>query len=223
MNARFRLTERDLKVLEWIGCCGGDELRHISARYWPLCKPHTADVRLMKLVTEGYLSVTRDRRDVTRTFFLTEKAAKSLPGVSRLHLQIGVGPDVTRAQSRMLPMAISTIEANARAQGGELIYWRTEREVRAALLRRKVDNEELSMADGQAVIRGADGRFHELNVEIDGEYYGKMLTEKLEKLTEHRQATLWCCTRARAAYLRKRLAGCAYAELLVLEGGRDDH
>jgi len=118
-----------------------------------------------------------------------------------------------------MPEAISKLEEIAIAEGGRLVYMRSERELRALQSqgRKGLEQDQVSVPDAQAVIRTADGALREINVEIDGKYHGRMLSEKIGRLNKNKQATVWCATPEREAYLRPKLEACAYIELIIVE------
>jgi hypothetical protein len=64
------------------------------------------------------------------------------------------------------------------------------------------------------VIANADGAITTLDVEIDGQYYGRMLRQKVAQYGQSGRPTLWVCTANRAATVQR--ATLMYPNIRVL-------
>ena len=213
------LTDRDREILRFIGRNGVAALGQIHDRYWHTAKERTALERLQQLVNAGLL--VRDQTDCrnlgkSETIYgLTRKGANELGYMSAARLMVGLPNHGEMKQQLYMQDAFSRLEKDLEARGAVLVEWRNERELRgeqrreqirlkgrAAGSRSRLNFEDI--ADGQAVIQEADGQLTTLDIEADGAYYGRMLTNKLADLGRSGRPTLWVTTGAgRAARIER--------------------
>jgi hypothetical protein len=102
-----------------------------------------------------------------------------------------------------------------------LTDWRTEHELRAAWYRKHerfarnllIDEE---IPDAQAVIVAPDGARREIDIEIDGQYFGASLRGKAVRMGQQGRPTLWICSAPRADYLHQVLHDYPNIRIVVL-------
>jgi hypothetical protein len=213
--AARRLTKRDLAILEWIGRSGIAGEQQIMRRFWPDSRAETARDRLRQLVKAGLLTahVCDVRRPGEDVYSLTGQGRRHFDPCERSRLQVGL-PTVGEIRQQMIAQdAYLYLEEQARAHGEHLADWRAERELRADFRRTQAAAAregqvipDWEIADAQAVIAGADGARQTLDVEIDGQYYGRMLRQKVERCGAGGRPTLWVCASQRRAAAVQRIA-----------------
>jgi len=213
--AAKRLTERDLAILQWIGRSGIAGEQQIMRRFWPGCREETARDRLRQLVKAGHLTphICDVRWPGEAVYSLTAKGRLQFDPSERTRLHLGLP---TAGEIRQQLIAQDTylyLEEQARARGEHLTDWRAERELRGDFRRGQTDAErdgqdapDWEIADAQAVIEGADGARQALDLEIDGQYYGRMLREKVGRFGAGGRPTLWVCSSKRRAAAVQKIA-----------------
>jgi hypothetical protein len=231
-DAASQLTERDIAVVRWVGLFGVASLGALAQRFWPAGQLETAMDRLRQLVKAGFLErhVCDVRSSGERVFTLTAEGRALLEPSMREHASVGL-PAVAELRQQLVSQdAYLRLEALAHRQGGEMVEWQPERQLRAEILRRrsKLKRQAASAAaaslppgmeipDARAVVISAQGRQEILYIEIDGAYYGKMLQQKakrLARLAGEGHSIIWVCTPARVQQVQAAVA--AYPGIAVL-------
>lgn len=223
------LTERDRDLLLFVGTQEVTSLEQLARRFWPEARLSTAQDRLTQLVRSEYL---RSKRCYTRNaqkagelvYSLTRKAVPLFSIAEQARLHVGLPPS-NDIEHRLLANEVRLrLEEQLYADGGRLIGWHSERELRAdcgrEVARRVrvtanmpaakdlstvnahgagfkpgiVGRKQLDIADARAVIQSCDGTIQEIDIEIDGQYYGRMLQEKAESLGRGSRPVLWACS-----------------------------
>lgn len=222
--AAKQLTKRDLRLLSWIGQAGIAALDQLQRHFWAGRHVQTAQDRLAQLVKMGYLH--RTLCDIRRAegewiYSLTHQGRQQFAPQERAQLRVGQPGPGELAQQLLAQEVYLHLAEEARAQGGELVAWRAERDLRGAFhrLARQAERQHgappaWEIPDAQAVIVTADGSTQEVDIEIDGQYYGKMLRQKAVRFGTGGRPTLWVCVPAREPVVRR--ATQPYANIRVL-------
>jgi hypothetical protein len=204
-----QLTERDHQILYWTGHAGIASLAQLARHFWSGKQESTAGTRLTQLVKAGYLDAEFCRTDVPwePVYSLTRKGWLLFKPPMRDRLHIGLPAHAARKQQLLSQEAHLWLGTTAEAAGGCLTDWRTEHELRAAWYRKHerfahnlLPDEEIP--DAQAVIVAPDGARREIDIEIDGQYFGASLWGKAARIGRQSRPTLWICSAPRADYLR---------------------
>jgi hypothetical protein len=224
-RAARHLTPRDRQILGWVGQAGLASLDQLARFGWAGRCLRTAQDRLTQLVKAGYLQVTTcdARQPGERVYTLTRQGRLQFPAAERERLQVGLPPPQERQQQLLAQDAYLRLATEAAAAGGALIYWRTERELRGAFRRAQQQAARAGqppptgeIPDGQAVFTTATGQIEEIDVEIDGQYYGRMLHTKAARFGQGGRPTLWVCTAARARAVTRATQDYPNIQLVVL-------
>jgi hypothetical protein len=189
--------------MRWVGRAGIAAETQIHRGFWAGRNIQTTRDRLAQLVRAGYLEQTtcdaRGKEEVVYT--LTHRGRRQFTAAEREQLQVGLPPLKARQQQLLAQEAYLHLAAEARRAGGMLREWRPERELRAefrraqqAAVHRHQPAPTWEIADGQAVIVDADGFVREIDIEIDGQYYGQMLRSKAARFGAGGRPILWACT-----------------------------
>jgi hypothetical protein len=222
-NAAHQLTDRDRAILCWIGQAGIATVDQVARFAWPGRSMETARDRLRRLVKAGYLQQTTcdARQPGEPVYTLTRAGWLMFPRQERERLRIGLPLPYERMQQLLSQEAYLRLAAEAQFAGGTLVAWRSERELRGDLrepghtpapIGQHPPLEEIP--DGQAVITNADGTIMTFDVEIDGQYYGRMLLQKAQHYGQGGHPTIWVCTAKRAPIVQR--ATRAYPNIRVL-------
>jgi DNA-binding MarR family transcriptional regulator len=222
-DAASQLTERDRQILYSTGRTGIASRSQLARHFWPGKQEATANKRLAQLVKAGYLESTFSAARGPREpiYSLTRKGCLLFDPSTRAKLQIGLPAQAARKQQLMAQEAYLWLVAAAQSAGGRLVGWHTEHELHAAWylkhvkLRRNLLLEE-EVADAQAVIMTPDGACQEIDIEIDGQYFGASLRGKGARLGQQGRPTLWICSAPRADYLRGVLHDYPNIQVVVL-------
>lgn len=225
-------TDRDRNILQWVGQGGVATLDQLARRFWPSKGVDAALNRLRQLVKAGYLETHvcdswcpggTERRG-ERVFALTQQGFMQFNPSERQHFYVGLPPPAEIGQQILAQEAYLRLEMQAREQGAQLVGWKSERALRAELLRshhhmlrpgaRGEDLLQRDIPDAEVVILTASGERQILYVEVDGAYYGKMLWQKAGGLAKSGHPVIWVCTLSRADYIRKAVA--EYPNIQVL-------
>jgi hypothetical protein len=222
-EAARQLTARDRAILRWIGQAGIASLDQAARFAWPGRSAATAQDRLRRLVKAGYLQQTTcdARQPGEPVYTLTRAGWVLFPRQERERLRIGLPLPYERTQQLLSQEAYLLVAAETQAAGGTLVAWRSERELRGELRTAGRTATQVSwyplldeIPDGQVVIANTDGSTTTLDVEIDGQYYGRMLRQKAEHYGQGGRPTLWVCTTNRAPIVER--ATRAYPNIRVL-------
>jgi predicted ArsR family transcriptional regulator len=203
------LTDRDRALMQFIGEGGIASLDQIARRHWTTGAAN-AENRLAQLQRAGYLQAhtndTRKPGQPERLYALTKKGAGVFDQVQRKRLWVGKPNTSELRQQLMLQDVRIRLEAQARAQGERLSEWRSERELRGehnrlvnrALTEGRKVPEDQEIADARAVfVNETTGEVRELDIEADGQYFGKMLRSKAQRFGQSARPVLWSCEGAR--------------------------
>ncbi len=222
-DAARQLTARDHAILHWIGQAGIASADQVARFAWAGRHLETAQNRLRRLVNAGYLQqATSDAQQPGGLVYsLTRQGWILFPRQERERLRIGPPLPYERTQQFLSQEAYLRLAAEAQIAGGTLVVWRSERELRSDMGARgqvaaRVEQHPTvdEIPDGQAVIANADGTTTKLDVEIDGQYYGRMLRQKAAHYGQGGHPTIWVCTANRAPIVQR--ATRAYPNIRVL-------
>ncbi len=207
-----QLTPRDTAILQWVGQAGIASLDQVARRFWSGRSLQTGLRRMRRLVRAGYLEMhfCNVRRPGEVVFCMAEWGYRQFSSAQRERLQVGLPAPAEIAQQLLAQDAYIEIEAQVRREGGRLVGWRSERELRAEFVRSRSNPQQreralstMSIPDAQAMIITAHGEMEIIDIEVDGAYYGKMFWQKAKRLSESGHQVVWVCTQARASYVQK--------------------
>jgi hypothetical protein len=163
------------------------------------------------LVKAGYLQQAQSGlAQVTETVFsLTRQGWILFPPQERRWLQIGLPLPYERMQQFLTQEAYLRLAADAQTTGAILVAWRSEHELRSEqrywwqnpTAGRWSSTDEIP--DGQAVLCAADGSLEYVDIEIDGQYFGRMLRQKAEYYGQRGCPTIWVCRAARVPIVQR--------------------
>lgn len=202
--AARQLTDRDQQIMLRIGEGGLLTFNQIKNLYWPEAKDQTAIDRLTQLVKAGYLLDYQRRLDPrpgqppTPVYTLTKKGAASFEKLVQQRLSVGLPAAHEIKQQVLAQEARIKLEQQLAERGAKLLQWRNEHELRGDAIRQKMKNKRAlgfgklaDIADAAATIQEADGTTQQLDIEIDGQYYGQMLKDKISKFGRGGKPVLW--------------------------------
>jgi hypothetical protein len=221
--AACHLMARDLAILRWVGRGGMAAESQIAGRFWPGCRTATARDRLRQLVKADYLArhICDARRPGEVVYTLTPRGRRFFPPDEQRTLQIGLPAAGARRQQLVAQDAYQYLEQEAHAQGGHLVAWQGEAALRSAFNRTGHADPHQTLAgpteipDAQVQIASANGHPRTYDIEIDGQYHGQMLRQKLDGFGTGGRPTLWICTSPlRAAHIRQ--AAARYPNIRVI-------
>ena len=191
-----QVTARDRAIFTYIGRAGIASLDQLQRRHWAGNRVQTATDRLLKLKRAGLLTMHyTDARGARERVYALTKAGRALldPGEQQ-RVRVGLAPRREHKQQLLAQDYRLRLEREVTEQGGHLRDWfderelRSERELHKAAGRRAPRATDVDeCADARAVIADADGRQREVEIEIDGQYYGQMLAGKMGDLARSAQ------------------------------------
>ncbi|HEX2911479.1 MAG TPA: hypothetical protein VH186_11780 [Chloroflexia bacterium] len=236
-----RLTGRDLEVLRLAGMDGLATLEALHHKFWAGASERTCRDRLRKLEKAGWLSSryidTPERRGVL-VFTLTPLAVREfaiLTGHEPLYREM---PDRREIHQQLLAQeARLQLEKTLRARGLTLVEWAGERQLRSEFYRNQsthlglrtgyraataspTSRDFLELVDARAIITNtATGKSWAVLVEIDGDYWGQRLRQKLTALAQAAQPVVWITPPRRAGRVRAEITKVRAhnIELIVLQ------
>ncbi len=210
------VTDRDLAVLRDIGQNGIATFAYIKAHYWPdqlgrTCRERLSQMEKAGWITKEYFSL---RKPGELTFSLTRLGAEHFTRPERLRFMIGpLARHEVRQQLDALDARVALIR-QYEALGFRLLDWKNERELRS----HQTGTAGEEIADCLAsFINDATGQVVELDIEIDGQYYGQMLEKKIRALAVTGRPSVWATSTGRARRIRQAVAGFPNISVLVLE------
>jgi hypothetical protein len=222
-NVASQLTERDRQILYWTGRTGIASRSQLARHFWPGKQEATANKRLAQLVNAGYLESTFSAARSPREpiYWVTRRAWLLFDPSTRAKLQIGLPAQAARKQQLLAQDAYLWLTAAMQTVGGHLIAWHTEHELRAAWYLKHAKSScnllpDEEIADAQAVIVTPDGAHREIDIEIDGQYFGTSLRQKATRIGQQGRPTMWICSASRAEYLRHALRAYPNIRVVVL-------
>lgn len=210
-------TDRDLEIMRLLGTDGVAGLTTIHNRFWPDAQPQTARDRLLQLEKAGWLeqhyidppSTGRGKlksnvRDCL-VYNLTDRGAKAHFGpVERKSMITKLPAPNEIYQQLMAQQARFRLENRLKEDGLALTGWHNERQLRSQtrLQQRpgvRAWKNRAGVADAQAsIFNPATGETVGQLVEVDGQYYGQMLKQKIAAIARAGKSTLWITTPDRA-------------------------
>ena len=235
----LHLTERDKAILEFIGSGGLASPTQLKRKFWPLSKTEaTCRQRLYLLERALYLKANfsplpgRSRGEVI--FNLTKQGALVFLGERERHYFYTKLPGKRDCEQQLISQATRLyLEEKLPEVGKRLIGWKNERQLRGEAIQKmqqKLGQRGLvrfgklgGIPDGEAVIlEETTGEVITMVIEIDGQYYGRQLKEKVKEIASFGRPGLWVTTsQLRAARVEQALASFTGAkntvEVLVVE------
>jgi hypothetical protein len=221
-----RITERDRQILQWTGRHGLASDEQLARRFWSGKRVSTARDRLAQLAKAGYLEqhACDARKPGERVYSLTRQGRLLFTGAERERLQVGLPAPGEIKQQLLAQEAYMRLEDQVAEEGHRLAYWRSERELRGEFRRAQQSAEQehkeapdWEIADAQAVITDGNGEVvEEVDVEIDGQYYGKMLRAKAARFGRGGRPTVWVCEPHRAKIVQGAIRPYANIRILVV-------
>jgi DNA-binding PadR family transcriptional regulator len=222
----FELTERDLLVLKFVGKGGIASLSQLNAKFWPGAKERTCYERLHKLKKSGFLKteVTTVRNKKGELIFLITPNGSNLFSQS-IKDQFFNNITTSEVKQQLLAQeAIIKLEKEWAEQGKELVNWKHERELRSEMKQKQgkfkkvtTNQPQVEVADAQATIRdNTTGEIYEVEIEVDGAYYGKMLKGKIDRFAASNKPAIWVTTPDRAEMIANRISSHPNIQLLVV-------
>ncbi len=201
-------TERDLEIMRLLGTDGVASLKTLQDRFWPQATVRTCRERLLQLEKAGWIHsqfVDTKKRSGQLIFTLTPKGAKEhFNQLERKFMIMKLPADNEIHQQLMAQYTRFALEEQLKERGLALAGWNNERKLRSqARLQQHPGTRAWGglsgVADAQAVVyNSSNGENFEQNIEIDGQYYGKMLRNKIAGIVSCGKSTLWVTTPDRA-------------------------
>jgi hypothetical protein len=101
-------------------------------------------------------------------------------------------------QQLLAQEALLKLEQEWAGQGKTIVNWKHEREIKSALRHQQndgVDTSQVEVGDAQAIVRDqTTGEIYDVEIEVDGEYYGKMIKNKIDRFAASNKPTIWVTT-----------------------------
>jgi hypothetical protein len=199
---------RDIQILRFVGKGGVATLGQLLQKFWENARERTAYERLIELSRDGYLksSQTQARGKVEQIFILTAKGAREFGWLERKGFMVGI-PGLGEMKQQLYSQDTRlALEAGLIERGGKLVDWQNERELRRNQRLSQETNRKLkgfarvevggeNIPDARALIEDSDGQRVEVDIEIDGSYYGQMLREKIKSFAASSKSVIWATTR----------------------------
>lgn len=218
---------RTKEILEFIGTDGIASLDNLHHKFWPLqsletCRKYLSQLEKIGWLKSYFIHVCKPGQLV---FTLTAKGAREhFSQAIRKDLMIGLPANLELKQQLLAQDARLQLEKRLAAEGKRIIEWQNERQLRRETVRniksgRSTLNALNDIADARMTVLSVDGRTYRQEIEIDGEYYGQMLKNKIETYRRKGSLMLWATTSNRANRIREEIAraGATNISLLVLD------
>lgn len=228
--AAKQITDRDRQIMLRIGEGGLLTFSQIKHLFWPEAKEQTALDRLTQLVKAGYLLDYQARvgqrpgQPLTPIYVLTKKGAANFEKLVQQRLSIGLPAAHELKQQILAQEARIKLEQQLTERGAKLLQWRNEHDLRGEAVRDKMKGKKIGfgkmadIADAAAIIENADGTTEQLDIEIDGQYYGQMLKNKIAKFGRAGKPVLWVSAgAARAERIQSEIATTSAENISVME------
>ncbi len=222
-NRNFRVHS----ILEFIGTDGIASLENLHHKFWPEGRAQSCRRYLRQLEKAGWLKsyIIQVCKPGQLVFTLTAKGASShFNQAARKNLMIGLPANQEIKQQLFAQQARLLLEAQLACEGKRIVGWQNERQLRRETIQKMKSGQSNhnalnEIADARMTVSDETGRTFSQEIEIDGEYYGQMLKNKLETYGREGLPLLWVTTQNRAARIRKEiaLANITNISLLVLE------
>jgi hypothetical protein len=204
------LTERDLALMRFVGSGGVATLNQIQRKFWSNAKERTCRERLLQLEKAGHLKThfVEARVKGEQVFTLTPKGAKEFGALERKFFFTKL-PQKHELKQQLIAQDIRIkLEQDLAQQGKKLVTWKNEHQLRSEAHHAtgKKFGNSAGIPDARAVIENENGgEAEEIDLEIDGQYWGKMLADKLGALAGSGRAGVWVTTKARAGKIAQLL------------------
>lgn len=216
-------TERDIEIMRLAGNNGIIGFKQIKREFFELASDKTARERLSQLEKAGWIanfrSDARERGELV--FKLTDEGRKLFSKVER-DLFMTARPTEYKQQLNAID-ARYQLKQQLDERGAKLIDWKNEHQLKSEYGHLKhVEGvpqwqlDRLEIADARATVEEADGQQVEIDIEIDGAYYGKQLDEKIGKMANGSRPALWVTTPNRAERIANEIAPHANLGLMVI-------
>ena len=179
-----QITERDRSVFEYIGTHGCATSEQIRRLFWDGRKLQTCTDRLAQLVRAGFLQTapTQCRGTEESMFWIGREARLLFPDELRARFDTG-----RPARAEIAHVLTSNDVEHRLAQRGSIVSWTRERELKSMQAKGRV----FGQTPDAHVIMVRDGRRYSFHIEVDGQYHGRMLRDKLTALGQSSTHVLW--------------------------------
>jgi hypothetical protein len=221
-KATFTIMERDLEVLKFIGKGGLASISQIHAKFWSDTKEKTCLDRLEKISKAGYLKCqlsTHLNPEGERVYLLEPASFKLFSRAIQDRFFKNIHTSEIK-QQLLAQDALLKLEKEWAEQGKVIVNWKHERELKSELSHQQhkgIDTSEVEVADAQATVRDdSTGEIYQVDIEVDGEYYGKMLKSKIDRFAASNKPTIWVTTPNRAAMITSRIINHPNINLMVI-------
>ena len=207
---RFVIQERDRDIFRFVGEHETATFGQVRRKFWAgSVTDKTAHDRLDKLRKEGYIvrhdyTASANGRTTSR-YSLSRKALGECDPAIQDRLYTG------KLIAREVEGAIKGVEARLELErrGYAVQGWISERQLQraqhAAIAQARREGRPATAApisDGQAIIADkTTGEISTIDVEIDGQYYGAMLRQKVAGFTG--RSLFWACKPTRADVVQR--------------------
>jgi hypothetical protein len=205
-NRKIHATDRDREILSYIGKYGCANAKQIHEVVFSKRTLGRAKDRLSQLVSGGYLhsEVTDARGKRERIYWIERKGLMELE--ERETAQRGRPPEKEIAHTLGMVDVCNAIEKHHKIES-----FTHEHALKSLKIREMLsftDNSEMQIGDGLiSIAPNNDGylRGGEYMIEIDGDYWGKKLSHKIQSLKASNMRVLYVCfTDARYGYVQSR-------------------
>lgn len=194
------LTDRDTRLMRWLGQNGIASLDQLQRVFWPETQPRTARDRLLQLEKAGYLTshYLDLRRPGELVLCLTARGANLFLKEERRRFMVGLPAAYERYQQLLAGDGRIALERQWAGEGRRLVDWLHERELRSHAARhrqlsgaRSGTAQPEEIPDAEAVIMDQAGRIERISIECDGDYHGQMLRQKIAGFARTERPTIW--------------------------------
>ncbi len=137
------VTDRDRRLLHWIGTNGVASFKQLHTVFWPTANERTCRERLVQLEKAGWIErhyVHTSRKRGEQVYTLTRRCAtEHFEAATRKRLMIGLPATSELKQQLTAQDTRIVLDRMLAAQGKQVVNWLNERELRseAAYLKRK--------------------------------------------------------------------------------------
>jgi hypothetical protein len=218
---------RAIEILEFIGTDGIASLDNLHQKFWSgesleTCRKYLSQLEKIGWIKSYFIHVCKPGQ---LAFTLTAKGAKdNFSQAVRKNLMVGLPANLEIKQQLLAQQARLELEKQLAVEGKRIIEWQNERQLRRETGRNiKSGNSSLNtlneIADARMTVQTQKGRVYRQEIEIDGEYYGQMLKNKIETYRRKGSPMLWVTTSNRANKIKSEItkAGATNISLLVLD------
>ena len=221
INQAKIITGRDRAILRFIGQGGVASLNQRQQRFWEGRQRTTAQERLGQLVRAGYLEeyYTNVRLKGERIYCLNHQGANEFSAGERKQFTLGKPNQIELKQQLLAQDTRLLFEQQLSKRGGQLVSWASERNLRREnRLEQPVKNRDNSqvISDARATIENNSGQLEEIEIEIDGQYHGRMLKEKIRILANSARTTVWVTTPERVIRVKQAIQEAQASNIRVL-------